>query len=446
MSDKKIKIVDKDNNTLLPITKGAYVQNNDGDYLGGVEANAEVNIIETVKVNGVALTPDSNRAVNVVIEDVTVPAYTLTRQAQADTGYSATYQLFKDGVAEGDKINIPKDLVVESGTVETCVQDDVPVQGFVVGDKYIDLVLANSNSAHIYILVSDLIDEYTAGMGLTLSGSEFSVNLADTDLIGAIEENGTKLVNAGTVYAALAEKQDAGDLVTVVDSSSTDDNFPSAKAVYDAIDLAISSIPAPPPVEPATSGSLGIVMPDNTSITVDEYGVISATQATIDSALSDSSENAVQNKIVKAAIDTKVTANVAISAGSATKVTFDEKGLVTGGAALSASDIPDVDSAKVASLTAYAIASAASAITTTDTLNEALGKLEYKVDNSQAAITGAASTVVTNDLTASRVTVSDTNGKIAASTVTTTELDYLTGVTSAIQTQLDSKLGYVVLE
>jgi hypothetical protein len=36
--------------------------------------------------------------------------------------------------------------------------------------------------------------------------------------------------------------------------------------------------------------------------------------------------------------------------------------------------------------------------------------------------------------------VSDANGKVAVSTVTSTELGYLDGVTSAIQTQLDGKV------
>lgn len=55
-------------------------------------------------------------------------------------------------------------------------------------------------------------------------------------------------------------------------------------------------------------------------------------------------------------------------------------------------------------------------------------------------LTGAISTVLTTDLTASRVLVSDGTGKIAASaTTTTTELGYLAGVTSAIQTQLNAK-------
>jgi hypothetical protein len=60
----------------------------------------------------------------------------------------------------------------------------------------------------------------------------------------------------------------------------------------------------------------------------------------------------------------------------------------------------------------------------------------------QASITGGASSVVTADLTASRALVSDGSGKIAASGSTTaTEIGYVAGVTSAIQTQLNSKLN-----
>lgn len=54
-------------------------------------------------------------------------------------------------------------------------------------------------------------------------------------------------------------------------------------------------------------------------------------------------------------------------------------------------------------------------------------------------ITGAASTVITSDLTESRAVVSSATGKIAVSAVTSTELGYLDGVTSAIQTQLNGK-------
>lgn len=58
----------------------------------------------------------------------------------------------------------------------------------------------------------------------------------------------------------------------------------------------------------------------------------------------------------------------------------------------------------------------------------------------QATITGAASSVTSANLAVSSALVSDASGKIAASsTVSATELGYLDGVTSAIQTQLNSK-------
>lgn len=58
----------------------------------------------------------------------------------------------------------------------------------------------------------------------------------------------------------------------------------------------------------------------------------------------------------------------------------------------------------------------------------------------QAIITGAASSVTSANLANSAALVSDASGKIAASsTVSATELGYLDGVTSAIQTQLNAK-------
>jgi len=52
---------------------------------------------------------------------------------------------------------------------------------------------------------------------------------------------------------------------------------------------------------------------------------------------------------------------------------------------------------------------------------------------------GAISTVYKDNLTVSRALASDGSGKIIVSDVTSTELGYLDGVSSAIQTQLDSK-------
>ena len=196
MADKNVQIKDLNGNNIFPKTKGAIVTNNAGGTLGDVEAGAQVNKIETIKVNGTTQSI-SNKSVN-----ITIPSgseYTIVKQGTPDSGFSATYYLSKDGTQAGEKINIAKDMVVESGTVKTCSTANSPVNGYKVGDKYIDLVLANADSSHIYILVSDLIDAYTAGNGITIAGNTISVNTATLSNTFATNDN---------VTAQLANKAD----------------------------------------------------------------------------------------------------------------------------------------------------------------------------------------------------------------------------------------------
>jgi hypothetical protein len=86
---------------------------------------------------------------------------------------------------------------------------------------------------------------------------------------------------------------------------------------------------------------------------------------------------------------------------------------------------------------------AGTTVTTTGTeLNYVAGVtsgIQAQINSKQATITGAATTIVSSNLTASRALVSNSSGKVAVSAVTSTELGYLDGVTSAIQTQLNSK-------
>lgn len=56
----------------------------------------------------------------------------------------------------------------------------------------------------------------------------------------------------------------------------------------------------------------------------------------------------------------------------------------------------------------------------------------------QNTITGGATTITSSNLTASRVLVSNSSGKVAVSSITSEQLRYLNGVTSSIQTQLNT--------
>ena len=86
---------------------------------------------------------------------------------------------------------------------------------------------------------------------------------------------------------------------------------------------------------------------------------------------------------------------------------------------------------------------------TLDTLNELAAALNDDANfhttitnliaTKEDAITGAATTITGSDLTADKAVVSNSSGKIAVSVVTSTELGYLSGTTSAVQTQIDGK-------
>ena len=124
---------------------------------------------------------------------VDVPEYEIEKQGEAADGFSATYKLKRtlDGTSTyvGDEINIPKDLVVESGELKTVTVADEPYEGAKVGDKYIDLVIANASGEHIYIPVGDLVDTYTAGDGIAIANNVISVSNRTVEVLNG--PNGT---------------------------------------------------------------------------------------------------------------------------------------------------------------------------------------------------------------------------------------------------------------
>ena len=81
--------------------------------------------------------------------------YSITKD-ETSADYAAIYHLTKDGVNTGVAINIPKDMVVKSGTVE------VNPEGQATG-TYLVLTLANATEDKVYINVGSLIEYVTSG-------------------------------------------------------------------------------------------------------------------------------------------------------------------------------------------------------------------------------------------------------------------------------------------
>ena len=114
-----------------------------------------------------------------VIGSIVVPNLKMEVKAAPNNGYLKTYQ-FTYGAGSAFEIDIPKDLVVESGEV-IVVADDSPVSGLTNG-TYLKLVIANQTEP-VYINVADLCDVYTGksvtdGVSVAISASnEISATL-----------------------------------------------------------------------------------------------------------------------------------------------------------------------------------------------------------------------------------------------------------------------------
>ena len=113
----------------------------------------------------------------VEIGSIVVPDLKMEVKATPNDGYLKTYQ-FTYGTGTTFEVDIPKDLVVESGEVIT-VTDEFPVSGLTNG-TYLKLVIVNQTDP-IYIDVKDLCDVYT-GKAVTVG---VSVTISDTNEISA---------------------------------------------------------------------------------------------------------------------------------------------------------------------------------------------------------------------------------------------------------------------
>lgn len=145
--------------------------------------------------------------VDAKVSAVEVPAYTLTKSTSTD--YAAVYHLQKDGANVGEAINIPKDMVVESGKVVWGSYADgafTPATDKKNATPYVELTLANSSANKIYIAVADLVNEHKAGNGISIT------NDSDGTRIIAVSSEFSDAVNASVKSFELKNKSVVGVL------------------------------------------------------------------------------------------------------------------------------------------------------------------------------------------------------------------------------------------
>ena len=149
--------------------------------------------VKGITVDGETVAPDTNGIVNIDLpEPEEVFAYEIAKLDKASEGAASSYQLKKIGkngtTIAGVTIDIPKDMVVSSGTVRTASAEEIAEDGTLLADKlYIVLTLANASEDKLFIPADKLVDAYTGSTYITV-GEDNSITLNVDTLVTKLGE------------------------------------------------------------------------------------------------------------------------------------------------------------------------------------------------------------------------------------------------------------------
>ena len=231
------------------------------------------------------------------------------------------------------------------------------------------------------------------------------------DIVFASNGVRSTTIRGNTTYDANTQKSRVQILLGV---NGINNQAPAGIKVYSeggVSDTDVYATAPQPKTNTTSSDEIDTVGARNTAI-----GVVNTTISGIQSSISD-----IETIRSGAALGaTALQPNSSITGATKCKITYDSKGLVTAGANLSASDIPNLASNKITAMTSYTKPSSTSAIATSDSLNAAIGKLEAALDTKQA----------TGDYALDNAVVHKTGNETVAGQKTFTSIPYvMTGTT-----------------
>lgn len=313
----------------------AAAQDVDAFDAAGAAATVKSEVVNTVSVgdglakSGEAISPK----IDVVIDPiegnalsksaaglkVTIPAaaeYSIVKD-ESSSDYAAVYHLTKDGANVGASINIPKDMVVKSGAVVT------NPEGQKAG-TYIVLTLANATEDKIYIPVDSLIEYVTSG---SAADDMVVVNVSGDHKVTATITDGkvTKAKLDVNVQASLG----------LADTAVQDGEGVSAEGAY--VSTSVTKVDKKLKV----SAALTVQKVSTASAAAKGLAEASDVKSYVDGEIS---------KVTK--VETLDSPDAAQDGQFVTAVS-QENGIITvSRAALAASDIPEIEIAKVTGLQA----------------------------------------------------------------------------------------------
>lgn len=314
--------------------------------IGGTATESTVSVaISADEGNALSLAADG---LKVTIPEVTIPEYSLKKLDAATAGMSASYQLTKDGTGIGAVIDIPKDMMVKSGSVQTYEAGSLPA-GVTEAGTYIVLVLNDTAETKLYINVGNLIEYVTSG---SAEGDMVFINIdPQTHKVTATITDGTvtEAKLHADVKAKLAKAVSAVQEVKAGTANGTiavDGADVAVTGLADAAYATVASLneTAQGKVDTAKSELLGAEADDNTKETIRGARKLATDSAA--SALADA-KTYVGEEIGKLKVDDTAVAKQFVSAVSEAggKITVERRALL-------AEDVPELGISKISGLQA----------------------------------------------------------------------------------------------
>ena len=404
------------------------------DFVTFTRLQANIDLVQdnVTTASGGADGVEARRVANIAgaVSTITTGDLTASRALASDgsgkvavSAITATELGYLDGVSSAIQTQLNSKQATITGAATTIDDADLTASRAVVSDGSGKVAVSAVTATEVGYLdgvssaIQTQLDAKAALAGATFTGQ---VNMSD-DLV----VTGNLTINGDTTTVSTTNLDVADRMIMLADgvsgSPSADvgllfnrGNQGNAAIFYDE---SAKTFKLSDTKDPKSNTSLSPVTASNLSVGIVDAATLKYDGLSVHTSIAD---NASVAAAASAAVEARRVANIA---GAVSTITT---GNLTASRAL-ASD----GSGKVA----------VSAVTATELgyLDGVSSAIQTQIDSKQATITGAATTIDDTNLTASRAVVSDGSGKVAVSAVTSTELGYLDGVSSAIQTQLNSK-------
>ncbi len=320
--------------------------------LSGIAAGAQVNVIETIKVNGEPVSPGSNKDVN-----ITVPTVTVTGVASKDkilklSGGTLSSELSLSYSTETKKIILSGQDSVEIASIDaTQFVKDGMVQNVSFDPETKVLTIAFNTDAgieNIEVDLASLVDAYTAGSGITISKNVISVDTSTIATKQSVTDIDTKLGSGFSSESTVSQQLAA--VKTTAEAATT------VSEVDNQIDVKLAELT----VADKDSGFVRSVTQTNGLIEVTKLPILETDIPNLSISKINNLQSELNNKVPTTRKVNGLSLNQNIT--------------------LKGSDI---------ALTGYEKGTESSSIVATDTINKAISKLENKID--VAASTGVQS-------------------------------------------------------